>query len=115
MSSTRSGSIPLTPAGAIEVHGIAATVEACDVALAPHRPLGPIALAACLRSMPSSNALVRERSLNGHDEVGDRPRYLADRSAFGYADGYVPALEGPGPGVEVAREAVEAGAETGHD
>lgn len=35
--------------GISELHRIASMVETYDVALAPHCPLGPIALAACMQ------------------------------------------------------------------
>jgi galactonate dehydratase len=107
----------LSHAGGItECHKIAAMAEAYDVALAPHCPLGPIAFAACLQvDACSPNALVQEQSLSVHAEDGDPLRYLADPSVFGYDGGYVPAPEKPGMGVEMDRDAIEAGAAEGHD
>ncbi|MGO8658135.1 enolase C-terminal domain-like protein, partial [Rhizobium ruizarguesonis] len=58
----------LSHAGGItECRKIAAMAEAYDVALAPHCPLGPIALAACLQvDAVSYNAFIQEQSLGIH-------------------------------------------------
>ena len=99
----------LSHAGGItEVHKIAAMAEAYDVALAPHCPLGPVALAACVQvDVCSPNALIQEQSLDIHyNEGGDVPDYLADPSVFDFDDGYVDVPEGPGLGVEVDEEFV---------
>jgi galactonate dehydratase len=107
----------LSHAGGItECHKIAAMAEAYDVSVAPHCPLGPIALASCLQvDVAAPNALVQEQSIGVHSEEGDGFDYLADPGVFGYGDGYVPAPEAPGLGIEIDREAVEAGAGEGHD
>jgi len=66
----------LSHAGGItEVKKIAAMAEAYDVALAPHCPLGPVALASCLQvDACSPNALIQEQSLNIHyNDTGDVP------------------------------------------
>ena len=82
--------------------------EAYDVALAPHCPLGPVALAACLQvDFASVNACLQEQSVgmayNKGQEVGS---YLRDDSVFRYRDGYVDLLQGPGLGVEVDEQIV---------
>ncbi len=58
----------LSHAGGIsECRKIAAMAEAYDVAMAPHCPLGPIALAACLQvDAVSYNAFIQEQSLGIH-------------------------------------------------
>ncbi len=64
----------LSHAGGItEVNKIASMAEAYDVALAPHCPLGPIALASCMQvDMCAPNALIQEQSLNIHyNETND--------------------------------------------
>ena len=62
----------LSHAGGItEVKKIAAMAEAHDVALAPHCPLGPIALASCLQvDATSYNAVIQEQSMGIHYNVG---------------------------------------------
>ncbi len=50
---------------------IAGMAEAYDVALAPHCPLGPIALAACLHvDFVSRNAVFQEQSMGIHYNKG---------------------------------------------
>ncbi len=94
--------------GVSEVTRIAAMAEAHDVALAPHCPLGPVALAACLQvDAVAANTLLQEQSLNIHyNETADVLEYVADPSVFDYEDGYVDLPDGPGLGVEVDGETV---------
>ena len=101
--------------GITEVKKIAAMAEAYDVALAPHCPLGPIALAACLQvDATAPNALIQEQSLDIHyNETSDVMDYLADPSVFEYDDGFVDIPEGPGLGIEIDEDVVEERA--GHD
>ncbi|MEU7124127.1 galactonate dehydratase [Streptomyces zaomyceticus] len=107
----------LSHAGGIsEVRRIAAMAEAYDIALAPHCPLGPIALAACLQvGFSSPNLLIQEQSLGIHYNAGsDLLDYLVDPSVFRYRDGHVDLLTEPGLGIEVDEKAVEHAAATGH-
>ena len=99
----------LSHAGGIsEVKKIAAMAEAHDAALAPHCPLGPIALASSLQvDCCAPNALIQEQSLDIHYNTdSDVLDYLADPTAFGYEDGYVDAPDGPGLGIEIDEEHV---------
>ncbi|PSQ48404.1 galactonate dehydratase [Halobacteriales archaeon SW_6_65_15] len=99
----------LSHAGGItEVRKIAAMAEAYDVALAPHCPLGPIALAACVQvDACTHNALIQEQSLDIHyNEGSDLLDYLADPSVFEYHDGYVELPDGPGLGIEIDESVV---------
>lgn len=107
----------LSHAGGIsEVRRIAAMAEAHDVSLAPHCPLGPIALAACLQvGFATPNLLIQEQSLGIHYNAGsDLLDYLTDRSVFRYEDGHVALLTAPGLGIDIDEKAVERAAETGH-
>ncbi|GAA2754893.1 galactonate dehydratase [Actinopolymorpha rutila] len=107
----------LSHAGGIsEVRRIAAQAEVYDVALAPHCPLGPIALAASLQvDFASPNALIQEQSLGIHyNEGSDLLDYLVDTSVFGFADGYVTRPTKPGLGIEVDEKEVARAAEVGH-
>lgn len=101
--------------GISEVRRIATLAEIFDVALAPHCPLGPIALAACLQiDFASPNAVIQEQSLGIHYNVGsDLLDYLLDPSVFDFQDGYVARPTGPGLGIEIDEAAVRAAAERG--
>ena len=99
----------LSHAGGItEVKKIAAMAEAHDVALAPHCPLGPIALASCLQvDATSYNAVIQEQSMGIHYNVGKSVLdYVKNKEDFAFVDGYVRLPGKPGIGVEVNRELV---------
>ncbi len=107
----------LSHAGGIsETRRIAAMAEAYDVAVAPHCPLGPIALAACLQvDFTSINAFIQEQSLGIHYNKGsDLLDYLSDPSVFVYKNGYVDLLTKPGLGIEPDEEKIKKAAEEGH-
>ncbi|WP_019004295.1 galactonate dehydratase [Cohnella laeviribosi] len=107
----------LSHAGGItECKKIAAMAEAYDVALAPHCPLGPIALAASLQvDATAHNAFIQEQSLGIHYHEGsDLLDFLKDPSVFTYRDGYVDIPSGPGLGVEIDEDKVRKAAEIGH-
>ena len=104
----------LSHAGGItEVKKIAAMAEAYDVALAPHCPLGPIALASCVHvDTISPNALIQEQSLNIHyNETGDILDYLENPDVFQYDDGYIEVPTDPGLGIDINEEYVKQQAE----
>jgi len=108
----------LSHAGGItECRKIAAMAEAYDVALAPHCPLGPIALASCLHvDAVSYNAFIQEQSLNIHyNESNDILDYIANREVFTYEDGFVSIPDGPGLGVEIDEDYVKQRARIGQD
>ena len=97
----------LSHAGGIsECLKIAAMAEAHDVALAPHCPLGPVALAACLQvDFVSHNAMLQEQSIGIHYNQGaDLLDYVANREDFACEDGCIRALPLPGLGVEIDEE-----------
>jgi galactonate dehydratase len=107
----------LSHAGGItECKKIASMAEAYDVGLAPHCPLGPIALAACLQiDATSHNAFIQEQSLGIHYNQGnDLLDYIVDSSVFQYENGFVKIPHGPGLGIEINEEYVKKMAETGH-
>ena len=104
----------LSHAGGIsEVRRIAAMAEAYDIAVAPHCPLGPVALASCLQlDFCTQNAFIQEQSLGIHyNEGSDLLDYLVDKSVFEYQDGYVLRPKLPGLGIEVNEEKVRKMAE----
>ena len=108
----------LSHAGGIwEVRKIAAMAEAYDLAVAPHCPLGPIALAACLQlDFCTPNAFIQEQSLGIHYNQGtDLLDYLAEPSVFRYRDGHVSLPEGPGLGITVNEEVVLEKSREGHN
>lgn len=99
----------LSHAGGItEVKKIAAMAESYDVALAPHCPLGPIALAACLNvDAISYNAVIQEQSIGIHYNVGKSVLdYIHNKEDFAFTDGYVNLPVKPGLGVDVNKELV---------
>ena len=99
----------LSHAGGItEVKKIAAMAEAYDVALAPHCPLGPIALAACLQvDATSYNAFIQEQSIGIHYNVGKSVLdYIKNPEDFVFTDGFVALPRKPGLGVEINKELV---------
>jgi galactonate dehydratase len=102
--------------GISEVRRIAALAEAHDVSLAPHCPLGPIALAASLQlAFATPNFLIEEQSIGIHYNQGhELLDYLVDPSVFRFADGYAAPPAAPGLGIEVDESAVQRAAETGH-
>lgn len=89
--------------GILEVRKIAAMAEAYDVAVAPHCPLGPLALAACLQvAAVSPNVAIQEMSLGIHYNVGaDLLSYCTDKGCLSPKDGFLEIPDGPGLGVEV--------------
>ena len=94
----------LSHAGGItECLKIAAMAEAYDVALAPHCPLGPVALAACLQlDFVAHNAVLQEQSIGIHYNQGaDLLDYVLNKEDFACVDGDIAALPKPGLGVEV--------------
>lgn len=98
--------------GISEVRRIASLAEIFDASLAPHCPLGPIALAACLQvDFATPNAVIQELSLGIHYNIGrDLLDYLVDSSVFEVRDGYINRPAGPGLGIEIDEAAVRAAA-----
>lgn len=102
--------------GLSECRRIAAMAEAYDVAVAPHCPLGPLALAACLQlAACAPNVALQEMSLGIHYNVGaDLYSYCDDRSPLTPVEGYLPIPLGPGLGIEINEDAVREADEQGH-
>ncbi|CAF1053932.1 unnamed protein product [Adineta steineri] len=87
--------------GIFEARKIASMAEARNIAVAPHCPLGPIALAASLQfASCTPNFLCQEHLTLGHD-------YL--KAPFQVKEGYVDVPYLPGLGIEVDEEKVRAG------
>ncbi len=107
----------LSHAGGItECRKIATMAEAYDIAVAPHCPLGPIALAACLQlDAITPNAFIQEQSLGIHYNSGsDLLDYLNDKAIFKYNSGYVEIPKGPGLGIDINEEKVREASRKGH-
>jgi galactonate dehydratase len=103
--------------GLTECFKIAAMAEAYDVAIAPHCPLGPIALAACLQlDFVARNAVLQEQSMRIHYNNGtDLLDYVVNKADFAMDKGHIRALERPGLGVEIDEERVSAAARSNVD
>ncbi len=107
----------LSHAGGIsEVRRIAAMAEAYDVAVAPHCPLGPIALASSLQiDATTPNAFIQEQSLGIHyNQANELLDYLVDPGVFAYTNGFVAIPTGNGLGITINEAAVREAARTGH-
>ncbi|KAH8196114.1 hypothetical protein TruAng_009713 [Truncatella angustata] len=95
--------------GISEMKKIAAMAEAYDVALAPHCPLGPIALAACVQvDLTCPNFAIQEMSLGIHyNSTGqDLTSYHTNPEVWKVSDGYIDVLDGPGLGINIDEEEV---------
>ena len=103
--------------GITECKKIASMAEAYDVALAPHCPLGPIALAACLQlDATCYNAFIQEQSLGIHYNTGsDILDYLNNKEVFEFRNGFVDIPASPGLGVEINEDVVREKARAGHN
>ena len=99
---------PAHVGGISEMVRIGHWAEAYDVALAPHCPLGPIALAACLQvDAICHNAFIQEQSLGIHyNQGGDLLDYVKP-GRLPLEDGHLQIPQGPGLGIEVDRGAGE--------
>jgi galactonate dehydratase len=87
--------------GILEVRKIAAMAESRNIAVAPHCPLGPIALAASLQlAACTPNFLCQE-----HVTLGET--YL--KEPFKVVNGYIDVPTKPGLGIELDDEKVQAG------
>lgn len=108
----------LSHAGGIsECRRIAAMAESYDVAVAPHCPLGPIALAACCQVAATAiNFVIQEMSLGIHynDAEHDLLTYLAEPEVFSVSEGMIVTPPGPGLGVVIDEDRVRAAATKGH-
>lgn len=97
--------------GISEIRRIASMCEAFDIAVAPHCPLGSIALAACFQfAAATSNHVIQEMSLGIHynTDAGeeDITTYIKNIDVFDVKEGYVKVPKGPGLGIEIDEEVV---------
>ncbi|MGD3106288.1 galactonate dehydratase [Streptomyces sp. YGL11-2] len=96
--------------GISELRRIAALAETYGAHLAPHCPLGPVALAACLQvAFTTPNFLIQEQSLGIHYNKGaELLDYVVDPEPFRFEQGAFLRTDRPGLGVEVDERAVRA-------
>jgi galactonate dehydratase len=107
----------LSHAGGItEVRKIATLAETFDAQIAPHCPLGPLALAASLQiGFATPNYLIQEQSIGIHyNKDGELLDYVVDRSVFDFTSGSIERLTGPGLGVEIDEKIVREISKEGH-
>ena len=103
--------------GLSECRRIASMAEAYDVAVAPHCPLGPIALASCMQlAMSTPNVVIQEMSLGIHynSEQHDLLTYVQNPEVFEVRDGMVDAPTGCGLGIEIDEARVRQVAQQPH-
>jgi galactonate dehydratase len=104
--------------GLTECRKIAAMAESYDVAVAPHCPLGPVALAACLQlAACSPNVIIQEMSLGIHYNEGhDLYSFCADAGvgALTPVDGHLLIPDGAGLGIEIDEAKVREADKTRH-
>jgi galactonate dehydratase len=85
--------------GVLECRKIAAMAEVYYAAVAPHNPLGPIALAACLQlDTCTPNFLIQEQATLGEGYI---------KKPFKVTDGFVKVPKGPGLGIELDEESID--------
>jgi galactonate dehydratase len=107
----------LSHAGGIsEVTRIASLADTFGALLAPHCPLGPIALAASLQvGFATPNLLIQEQSRGIHyNKEADLLSYVIDPEPFCFVDGHAVRTQLPGLGVTVDEDAVRAADRNGH-
>ena len=94
--------------GLSEVRKIAGMAEAYDVAVAPHCPLGPLALASCLQLAGCTpNVVLQELSLDMHyNQSHDLLSFVLNKEVLTPVGGLLTIPRGPGLGVEINEAAV---------
>jgi len=104
--------------GISETRRIAALAEGYGATIAPHCPLGPIALAASLQvDFAAPNFLIQEQSggMTYNDGEWGLLDYLVDTSVLTPRAGHLDRPLGPGLGIEIDEAAVRRASEIGHD
>lgn len=100
---------PSHAGGITEVFRIATAAESFDVQLAPHCPLGPVALAACLQlDLAVPNLFAQEHVIDLNSADSDDLRLIRNPEVLLTVEGHIPALTGPGLGIEIDEDAVRA-------
>lgn len=101
--------------GLLEERKIAAMAEAYDMAVAPHAPYGPVALAATFQvDACTPNVFIQEQSLGIHYNQGfDLLDFVKNKEIFQYKDSVVDIPKGPGLGIEVDEDKIKDVAQEG--
>lgn len=94
--------------GISEMRRIASLADTFDALLAPHCPLGPLALAACLQvGFATPNFLIQEQSIGIHYNNGAEVLdYVSDVAPLTFVEGNFQLLTGPGLGITMDEKAV---------
>lgn len=102
--------------GISELRRIAALAEVYGAQIAPHCPLGPVALAASLQvAFTTPNFLIQEQSIGIHyNKEAELLDYVADPEPFRFASGALVRTDRAGLGVEIDEAAVRAADRQGH-
>lgn len=101
--------------GISEMVRIGHWAEAYDVALAPHCPIGPIALAASLQvDAVCHNAFIQEQSIGIHYNAGADVLDYVRPGGLVIEAGHLVIPQGPGLGIEVDEDKVAEMARIGH-
>lgn len=101
--------------GLLEERKISAMAEACDMAVAPHAPYGPVALAATFQvDACTPNVFIQEQSLGIHYNQGfDLLDFVKNKEIFQYKDSFVDIPKGPGLGIEMDEDKIKEVAQEG--
>jgi len=101
--------------GLLEERKIAAMAEAYDMAVAPHAPYGPVALAATFQvDACTPNMFIQEQSLGIHYNQGfDLLDFVKNKEIFEYKDSFVGIPKGPGLGIEMDEDKIKDVAQQG--
>lgn len=101
--------------GLLEERKIAAMAEAYDMAIAPHAPYGPVALAATFQvDACTPNMFIQEQSLGIHYNQGfDLLDFVKNKEIFQYKDSFVDIPKGPGLGIEMDEDKIKDVAQQG--
>ncbi|GAA4370215.1 galactonate dehydratase [Agromyces bauzanensis] len=103
----------LSHAGGItECFRIATLAESFDVQIAPHCPLGPVALAACVQlDLAVPNFYAQEHIIDLGSAASDDLSILTDPGVLVARDGHIERPTGPGLGIDIDEELVRQRAE----
>src|SRR5690606_32952290 len=103
--------------GISEARRIASMAEAYDVAVAPHCPLGPIALASCLHlDFATINAVIQESSIGRHyNDAYDILDYMDSPEPFDLHEGFIELPDQPGLGVTMNEDKLKEAQRIGDD
>jgi galactonate dehydratase len=100
--------------GITECFRIATQAEIYDAQVAPHCPLGPLSLAACLQlDLAIPNFFAQEQVVDVHLPGAPALGIVANPEVLAMVDGAIPRLSGPGLGVDIDEDAVRARVMTG--